>query len=49
MAGREFGWFHDGSAKGLRHVGLGDNWVICAIVVSLPPCSRPVACQCWQG
>jgi len=37
------GWFHDGSAKGPRQVGLGNNWVICAIVVRLPFCSRPVA------
>ncbi len=37
------GWFHDGSAKGRHQVGLGNNWVICAIVVTLPFCSRPVA------
>jgi hypothetical protein len=37
------GWFHDGSAKGPRRVGLGNNWVICAIVVRLPFCRRPVA------
>jgi hypothetical protein len=37
------GWFHDGSAKGSRQVGLGNNWVIAAIVVRLPFCSRPVA------
>ena len=37
------GWFHDGSAKGPRQVGLGGNWVIAAIVVTLPFCSRPVA------
>ncbi len=37
------GWFHDGSARGPRQVGLGNNWVICAIVVRLPLCSRPVA------
>jgi hypothetical protein len=37
------GWFHDGSAKGARQVGLGNNWVIAAVVVRLPFCSRPVA------
>jgi DDE superfamily endonuclease len=37
------GWFHDGSAHGTRQVGLGNNWVIAAIVVRLPFCSRPVA------
>jgi hypothetical protein len=37
------GWFHDGSAKGPHQVGLGSNWVIAAIVVRLPFCSRPVA------
>ena len=37
------GWFHDGSANGTRQVGLGNNWVIAAVVVRLPFCSRPVA------
>jgi hypothetical protein len=37
------GWFHDGSAKGPKQVGLGNNWVIAAIVVTLPFRSRPVA------
>jgi hypothetical protein len=37
------GWFHDGSAKGPHQVGLGNNWVIAAIIVRLPFCSRPVA------
>jgi len=37
------GWFHDGSAKGRSQVGLGNNWVIAAIVVAVPFCSRPVA------
>ncbi len=37
------GWFHDGSAKGPKQVGLGNNWVICAVIVALPFCSRPVA------
>ncbi len=34
------GWFHDGSAKGPRQVGLGNNWVIAAVVgpaVRIPP------------
>ncbi|HXZ75926.1 MAG TPA: transposase [Streptosporangiaceae bacterium] len=37
------GWFHDGSAKDPRQIGLGNNWVIAAVVVRLPFCSRPVA------
>jgi hypothetical protein len=37
------GWFHDGSANDTRQVGLGNNWVIAAVVVRLPFCSRPVA------
>jgi hypothetical protein len=37
------GWFHDGSAKGPRQVGLGNNWVIAAVIVRLPFMSRPVA------
>jgi hypothetical protein len=37
------GWFHDGSAKGPKQAGLGNNWVICAVIVTLPFCSRPVA------
>ncbi len=37
------GWFHDGSAKGPHQVGLGNNWVIAAIVVTLPFLTRPVA------
>lgn len=36
-------WFHDGSAKGERTVGYGNNWVILAIVVHLPFLERPVA------
>jgi hypothetical protein len=37
------GWFHDGSAKDPHQVGLGNNWVIAAIVAPLPFLSRPVA------
>jgi len=37
------GWFHDGSVKGPRQVGPGNNQVIAAIVVALPFMSRPVA------
>jgi len=37
------GWFHDGSAAGQAKLGFGNNWVVLAIVVSLPFCSRPVA------
>jgi hypothetical protein len=35
-------WFHDGSAKGPKKTGYGNNWVIAGIVVTLPFCSRPV-------
>lgn len=37
------GWFHDGSAAGQVKLGFGNNWVVLAIVVTLPFCSRPVA------
>lgn len=37
------GWFHDGSAAGQVTLGFGNNWVVVAIVVTLPFCSRPVA------
>jgi hypothetical protein len=36
------GWFHDGSAKGTRQVGYGNNWVVLGIVVDLPVLARPV-------
>jgi hypothetical protein len=36
-------WFHDGSAPGPAKTGYGNNWVIAAVVVKLPFCSRPVA------
>jgi hypothetical protein len=36
------GWFHDGSVKAAKQVGLGNNWVIAGIVVSLPMLDRPV-------
>lgn len=36
-------WFHDGSAKGERKLGYGNNWVIAAIVVRLAFLDRPVA------
>ena len=35
-------WFHDGSARGPKKVGFGNNWVIVGIVVTLPMLSRPV-------
>jgi hypothetical protein len=35
-------WFHDGSAKGPKKTGYGNNWVIAGVVVTLPFCSRPV-------
>ncbi|MGH8921316.1 MAG: IS701 family transposase, partial [Actinomycetes bacterium] len=34
---------HDGSVQGRHKTGRGNNWVIAAIVVDLPFCSRPVA------
>jgi hypothetical protein len=37
------GWFHDGSAAGGVKLGFGNNWVVAAIVVTLPFCTRPVA------
>jgi hypothetical protein len=36
------GWFHDGSAKGPKQVGYGNNWVVIGIVVNLPMPARPV-------
>ena len=30
------GWFHDGSAAGQTKLGFGNNWVVVAIIVSLP-------------
>ena len=37
------GWFHDGSAAGQTKLGFGNNWVVVAMVVTLPFLSRPVA------
>lgn len=37
------GWFHDGSAAGQAKLGFGNNWVVVAMVVSVPFVSRPVA------
>jgi hypothetical protein len=37
------GWFHDGSAAGQIKLGFGNNWVVVAIIVTLPFVSRPVA------
>jgi DDE superfamily endonuclease len=37
------GWFHDGSAAGKVKLGFGNNWVVIAIIVTLPFRSRPVA------
>jgi DDE superfamily endonuclease len=36
-------WFHDGSAQGPVKTGRGNNWVVLAIIVRLPFCTRPVA------
>src|SRR6266567_42909 len=36
-------WFHDGAAPGPHKTGRGNNWVVAAIVVTLPFLDRPVA------
>jgi hypothetical protein len=36
------GWFHDGSAAGQAKLGFGNNWVVAAIVVTLPFRTRAV-------
>jgi SRSO17 transposase len=36
-------WFHDGSAAGKAKLGFGNNWVVAALVVTLPFCARPIA------
>lgn len=36
-------WFHDGSAAGQAKLGFGNNWVVVAIIVTVPFLSRPVA------
>ena len=36
-------WAHDGSARGRGTLGFGTIWVVVAIVVRLPICSRPIA------
>jgi hypothetical protein len=41
------GWFHDGSAAGQTTLGFGNNWVVAAIIVTLPFLSRPVASPLW--
>jgi DDE superfamily endonuclease len=38
------GWFHDGTApRGQRRLVWGNNWVIAALVVTVPWSTRPVA------
>lgn len=36
-------WQHDGAAKGSKPAGRGTCFIVVAIVVELPFCSRPVA------
>jgi hypothetical protein len=36
-------WLHDGSTAGQTKLGFGNNWVVAAIIVTLPFLSRPVA------
>jgi len=43
------GWFHDGSAAGQAKLGYGNNWVVLAIVVTLPFRTRPVALPVLAG
>jgi hypothetical protein len=43
------GWFHDGSAAGQVKLGFGNNWVVVAIIVTLPFLSRPVALPVLAG
>jgi hypothetical protein len=46
-------WAHDGSARSQDKIGFGNTWVIAAILVDLPFCSRPVAlpvlARLWRG
>lgn len=46
-------WTHDGSARSQDKIGYGNTWVITAILVDLPFCSRPVAlpvlARLWRG
>ena len=46
-------WTHDGSARSQDKIGFGNTWVIAAILVDLPFCSRPVAlpvaARLWRG
>ena len=46
-------WTHDGSARSKDKIGYGNTWVIAAILVDLPFCSRPVAlpvlARLWRG
>jgi SRSO17 transposase len=46
-------WTHDGSARSQDKIGYGNTWVVAAILVDLPFCSRPVAlpvlARLWRG
>jgi hypothetical protein len=46
-------WTHDGSARSKDKIGFGNTWVVLAILVDLPFCSRPVAlpvlARLWRG
>jgi DDE superfamily endonuclease len=46
-------WTHDGSARSQDKIGFGNTWVILAILVDVPFCSRPVAlpvlARLWRG
>lgn len=46
-------WTHDGSARSQEKIGYGNTWVVLAILVDLPFCSRPVAlpvlARLWRG
>jgi SRSO17 transposase len=46
-------WTHDGSARSQDKIGFGNTWVVLAVLVDLPFCSRPVAlpvlARLWRG
>ncbi len=46
-------WTHDGSARSKDKIGYGNTWVVLAITVQVPFCSRPIAlpvmARLWLG
>ena len=43
------GWFHDGSAKGPKQVGLGNNWVIARSWSGCRSAPARWRCRSWPG